>query len=339
LTVAATAAASPPEPGARPRVLVSRLRYVGDAILSLPLLGALRAALPAAEIHYMAEPATLEVLAGQPEIDVRWPVRHGAGAALALAARLRARRFDAVIDLFCNPRSALLVAASGAPVRIGEARRGRRYAYTSARRLVPGRSAIDQHLDALRGLGLVPPPASRPVLHLAASERAAGAAAWAGVGGAGVLLHVGASHPDKEWPHAAAFATLLAAAGIPAALSTAPARPQPSLAAARASGLPLFAAMPLREFLGVVAAATAVVAVDGAVVHAAVALGRPTVALFGPTDAGVWFPYERFGAFRVLRAAAACGPCSGRPGAHRCMAALAPGAVRTALAGVSGRTA
>jgi ADP-heptose:LPS heptosyltransferase len=323
------------QPGAPARVLVSRLRFVGDAILSLPLVAALRAAMPHAEIHYLAEPATLEVLDAQPEIDVRWPVERGAAATVALAARLHALGFAAAIDLFCNPRSALLVAATAAPVRVGEARRVRRHAYTLARRLVPGRSAIDQHLDALRGLGLEPPPASRPLLHLRAGERAAGAAAWARIGGPGVLLHLGASHADKEWPHADRFATALQRSGVRAALSTAPRRPEPSARAAAASGLAVFDAMPLRAFLGLVAHATAVVAVDGAAAHAAVALGRPTVALFGPTDAQVWFPYTGFGPYRVLRAAFACRRCQGDDGTHRCMAALSPDAVGAALAAVA----
>jgi heptosyltransferase-2 len=91
-------------------------------------------------------------------------------------------------------------------------------------------------------------------------------------------------------------------------------------------------AMDLRSFCAVVAAAPAVISVDGAIVHAAVALQRPTVALFGPTDATIWFPYTRFGPYRVVSAA-------GHPAQHRlaecqqagCMRAVTPERVEQAL--------
>jgi len=330
MLTAAVAAAAEPE-----RILVSRLRYAGDALLSLPLVSALRARWPRATLHYLAEAPTLAVLRTQPEIDRLWVAPRGAGATLALASRLHRERFDAVIDLFCNPRSALLVLATAAPVRIGERRRIRRHAYTVARRLVPGRSAIDQHLDAMRALGAEPPPASRPILHLEPGERRAGLDAWrSAAGGPGVLVHLGATHADKEWPHAASFARALAASGTRAAVSTVPLRPEPGVQAAEASGLPRFPPLALRDFLAVVAAATAVVSVDGAIVHAAVALERPTLALFGPTDPAVWFPYAGFGPYRVLRAAAGCARCGGAAAPHTCMAALAPESVLDALAAV-----
>ena len=83
------------------------------------------------------------------------------------------------------------------------------------------------------------------------------------------------------------------------------------------------------------AAAAAVVAVDGGIVHAAVALGRPTIALFGPTVPPIWFPYETFGPYRVLHAGVSCGDCDRVQCASRkCMTALAPLDVHAALANV-----
>jgi heptosyltransferase II len=327
----ATGLVSPGAAWAGQRILVSRLRFMGDAILSLPLLAALRRTLPDTELHYLAEPASLEMLAAQPEIDVRWSAPRGALATLGLAATLRRQHFAAAIDLFCNPRSALLVRATCAPVRVGEDRRVRRHAYTLARHLLPGRSAVEQHLDALHGLGLPAEPAAKPVLALHDAERAAGCARWRALGvPAGIVLHLGASQPDKEWPveHALEFVRAVAAANLPVLLTTAPARLQPSqrVAAQAGSAAQLLPPLPLREVLGVLAAAAAVVSVDGALVHAAVGLGRPTLALFGPTDAKIWFPYESFGPYRVLQAAPAAA------GTRPAMQALRPAAVCSALA-------
>ena len=320
--------------GSGGRLLVTRLRHVGDVILTLPLVAALRRAFPAAEIHYLAESGPLEVLGAQPEIDALWVSSRGAAATLALGFRLRAQRYAAALDLFSNPRSALLVRLSGAPLRVGEARRGRRRLYNAPRRLVPGRSALEQHLDALRSLGLEPPPPSRPVLHLRSDELASGRERWRNLEthtttphGPRILLHLGASQPTKEWPlqHAAELARGLAACGARVVLGTAPLRPGPGreLAAELGNALPVLPPLPLREHCGVLAAADAVVSVDGAALHAAVALGTPTLALFGPTDPRVWFPYEAFGPFRVLHAGLDCSRCDrARCPTRACMSAL-----------------
>jgi ADP-heptose:LPS heptosyltransferase len=283
------------------------------------------------------------MLAAEPEIDRRWVAPRTVSGTIRLARALRAERFAAVVDLFSNPRSALLVRATGAPVRIGEARRGRRRAYTLARVLTPGKSAIEQHLDALRGLGLAVPPPSRPVLHVHPAERAAGEAAWRRVAERpGVVVHLAASQPAKEWPteHAVELVRSLRALGITVVLSSAPHRPGPSAAVAAETGTPRLEPLPIRGLLGFLAAAAAVVTVDGMVAHAAVALDRPTVALFGPTDPGVWFPYEGFGPFRVLHAGHDCGGCDRQWCTSRaCMRAIAPGAalaaVRALLAGAA----
>jgi len=320
------------------RILVTRLRFLGDVILSLPLLRALRAAHPHGELHYLAEPGPLEVLAAQPEVDVRWPAPRGWRHTVRIAAELRTQRFGAVIDLFANPRSALLTRATQAGIRVGEDRRMRRHAYTVARHLAPGRNAIDQHLDALRALGFEPPAASRPEIVLRAAELLRGAQLWRDLGGgAGIVLHLGATQPAKEWPAAHAAGWLAAArhAFGSVVLTTSPGHPEPAARAAHAvPGTPLVPALGWREFMGFLQHARAVVTVDGAVAHAAVALGCPTVALFGPTDPAVWFPYEDFGPYRVLHGGAGCAGCAARAQPHDCMARITPDTVMATVAAV-----
>ena len=296
------------------KLLVTRLRYTGDVVLSLPLVQALRRAFPAAELHYLADPEPLQVLRHHPDLDRLWALEPGRSGMLRSARALRAQRFDAAIDLFSNPRSALLVRATGAPVRIGEARRVRRRLYTQARRLPPGRSALLQHLDAAACLGVPESAPMPPRLHLGDAERERGAARAArlGPGAPRVLVHLGASQPAKEWPteQAVALVQQLVDARFCVALSTAPSRPEPSRLVAEAvpAAVPV-PVLPLRELLGLIAAVDAVVAVDGAIGHCAVALGRPTLALFGPTQPEIWFPYTGFGPFRVLHAGVDCSAC------------------------------
>jgi ADP-heptose:LPS heptosyltransferase len=72
----------------------------------------------------------------------------------------------------------------------------------------------------------------------------------------------------------------------------------------------------LPDALAMTAAARALVTVDGGVMHAAVGFDVPTLALFGPTDPGIWFPYLGTGPFRVLARAPHCHPCD----LHECPA-------------------
>ncbi|HEX3112237.1 MAG TPA: glycosyltransferase family 9 protein, partial [Candidatus Eisenbacteria bacterium] len=134
------------------RILVTRIRQIGDVILTLPLVDALRARFPHAEIDYLAETAPAQAAVGHPALRRvlalgKWP---GLPASPLLLAALRRAHYDLVIDLYGNPRSALLSSFTGAPIRVGPARRSRRRLYTHAIPAQdPHRSAIDYHLSAL----------------------------------------------------------------------------------------------------------------------------------------------------------------------------------------------
>lgn len=317
------------------RLLVTRLRYIGDVVLTLPLLQSLRNAFPDMELHYLAETPAVDVLQHSPYVDRVWACRRGARETLRIATALRRQRFAAVIDLFSNPRSALIARTSAAPVRIGEDRRVRRALYTHPRTLPPGNDALQQHFDAGRLLGVSQEAPGAPRIFLSPEERARGRQRLRGGAQAQrtVLVHLAATQPEKEWPLETArdFVTQLLDDDHSVVLTTAPGRPEPAMALERIeTRLRRLPVLPLRDLLGVVAAADRVVSVDGGIVHCSVALERPTLALFGPTDASIWFPYERFGPYRVLRAHESCDACARRSATHRCMADLsARDALRT----------
>lgn len=163
------------------RVLVTRLRYLGDIVMSTVVLSALRRGDPRLEIGYLCEQAHAPVLAGQPELArvhalssrrrgddarARTAVADGGGSVRArgtagLVAELRAARYDAAVDLFFNPRSAWLLWLSGIPLRLAGPAGGRRRLYTHAsqpgdpgaaglERLAPG--GLGDHLCRLAPL-------------------------------------------------------------------------------------------------------------------------------------------------------------------------------------------
>lgn len=270
-----------------------------------------------------------------------------AAGTVATVRALRGARYDLAVDLFGNPRSAWLLWLAGVPARIGPPRGGRRRLYThlagplprsapaAARQRLPGglgdlagRLAPLRHRET--GLGFLEwvareegeaarPRVARPPLG-DGPARAALAGAGIGVGQPFVLLAPGATWPSKQWP-AQNWRELAAWLGarlpLPLAVLTPPAAPAVGGAVAAGWALArggLLPALPLPQALQVVGAASLVVAVDGGIAHAAVGMGRPTLALFGPTDPAVWFPYERLGPFRVLATRPPCHPC----GRHEC---------------------
>src|SRR6476661_2891654 len=117
------------------RILLVRLREIGDVVFTTPAIAALRTRFPGAHLTYIVEPAAAPIVAGNPNLNdiIVAPRRRGVGGLvhdLALGRRLRARRYDLAIDFHGGPRAALLTWLSGAPVRIGYEITGRTWMYT-----------------------------------------------------------------------------------------------------------------------------------------------------------------------------------------------------------------
>jgi heptosyltransferase-3 len=138
----------------KPRILVIKLRAVGDVLLSTVVLRNLREAFPSARIDFMTEPPARGLLEGNPDITnvIVYDKKRGS---LRYLREVRRAGYDMVIDLFGNPRTALLTRASGAARRIGFDFRGRRYAYTT--RVTPRGDRVHNtqfNLDALEAIGV-----------------------------------------------------------------------------------------------------------------------------------------------------------------------------------------
>jgi len=368
------------------RILVTRLRYLGDIAMSTVVLAALRRGDPELAIGFLCEEGFAPLLANHPDLrdlhllrstrgnaDARARVRAESGTgsaagALGLALALRRARYDLAVDLFFNPRSAWLLRLAGIPSRIGGTTGSRRRLYTHVAIAPPPEAGPDFARVAPGGLGdhlarLAPlrhRPSGLPFLTWLTTAFAPGelrpyvnAPAVAGTrvtslltacgaaAGRYTLLAPAATWPTKAWPssHWRELARqLVEAGGDPVVVLCPPAGPQAvgSLAAAIPDGAGgLLPPLPLADALRVVAGAGRVVSADGGIMHAAVAMGVPTVALFGPTDPALWFPYERLGPFRVLATRPPCSPCHRHTcDAFICLPDLHPDAVFAATRGL-----
>lgn len=348
------------------RVLVTRLRYLGDIVMATAVVSALKRGDPSLDIGFLCEEAHAPVLAGHPELarvhvlgvrrrgrDAR--ARHGGSAVahgtLTTALELRRAGYDAAVDLFFNPRSAWLLRLAGVRARLAGPAGSRRRFYTHA--CAPGTEEWPSDLADLApgGLGehlsrLGPLRHAETGLSFAAWFRREGRRATTSLAPRApafadplrpLLLAPGATWPSKRWPveHWGALAAGLAAGdGRPVRVLSPPGGA--ALAAAVAAGAASARVVPLPEMalpavLDQLAGAAGLVTVDGGVMHAAVALRVPTLALFGPTDPNLWFPYEGTGPFRVLATRPACHPCDLHDcGAFICLPELEPAVVAEA---------
>jgi len=327
------------------RVLVRFPNWLGDTVMALPTLRALRAALPGAELWCLG-PWVGTILETEPGIARRLVPPGRVGARLVQARRLRQARFDVALILPNSFETALAGWLSGARWRVGYGE-GRDALLTHA---LPAQSVqvhqVTGYLGLLAPFGVDASP-TPPTLGIDAARRveARRLLGELGVplGEPRVGLQLGAAlGPAKLWAPAriAALAARLAARGIHPVLLGGP------QARGLADAVQAAGAEPIRSLVGrdrpallaaLIAELDALVGADSGPAHVAAAVGVPTVTLFGPTDPRLTAPLGP--GQQALWHQPACGPCFLRecPIDHRCLGAIevseAEAAVVTALAG------
>ncbi len=342
-------------------ILVTRLRYLGDVVMSTVVLDVLKQGDPNVRLGFLCESPFDQILKGHPHVDRLFclaPPRAGIGAgnrkvhphddsggqgALSLLRRLHAEQFDLAIDLFFNPRSALLLKASGIPARIGGTRSSRRILYShlvtrdDARsfaqelsamapgglgdhlcRLAPlqhkesGKSFGDWLVDQRWGSPLLP---QLPVPDFQFESLPGLQNLEVAQDKPYFVLVPGATWSSKEWPPERwreLIERLVQERDENLLILVPPGRV--SAWSDLGAGIPLgrgrvLPTLDLHTVMGILAAARGVISVDGGIMHSAVGLGVPTIALFGPTEPELWFPYGHDSRFKVLGHRLPCQPC------------------------------
>jgi lipopolysaccharide heptosyltransferase II len=302
------------------------MRFIGDVVLTTPVIKSVRAAYPDAYIAYLGEANAVALLEHNPSLNEIIPFNFAKPAVIEqsrVALQLRRGAFDLAVDMFGNPRSALLTWLSGAPVRVGPERKGRGRLYTiRVRDDGQPKTAIAFHNQSLAAAG-IPPTASRTELFLTPEERREGRiyVQWlgqttgpAGLSGPLICLHPGASWPAKRWfpERFAELADLLRAKlGAEVLVSGGPADNETTAAVLRHAHAPVrvLSALPLRQLAAVLSHCAVVVSNDAGPMHIAAALGVPTIGIFGPGEENIWFPYDDASGHRALRKDVPCHPC------------------------------
>jgi lipopolysaccharide heptosyltransferase I len=285
---------------ASPRILIVRLSAIGDVIHGLPVLCALRSALPQAYLGWVVEGRSGDLLEGHPALDelVRVPRRWltSPREIWRLRRQLRAARFDITIDLQCLTKSAVAAWLSGAPRRIGKAgEHGRELSRWFHNQLVEvgGTHVIEHYLDLLRPLGIDSPNVRFDLPERAADARAADAfLRSAGLsGGRFAIVNPGAGWQSKQWPaerYGDLARRLTATHGLPCIATWAgddERRLAETIVVTSAAAATLAPPTSLTELAALARRAALFVGSDTGPMHLAVAVGTPTISLHGPSRA------------------------------------------------------
>ncbi|MCA1613524.1 MAG: lipopolysaccharide heptosyltransferase II [Acidobacteria bacterium] len=333
------------------RVVVRGANWVGDAVMTVPALRELRRVLPGAHITLATRPWAVGVFAGADFVDDLLLVDEGRGAHgfFRQLGAWRARRFDLAL-LFPNAFAPALTAfAARVPARFGYATDGRALLLTHPTPTPDWRSTrheIFYYLNLVAGLeralaGAAAAAAERePRFDLNVSaDRKAQAAKLLRARGATfarplVALCPGSTNSRaKRWPaerYAALADMLIEEAGFEVLLFGAREEldvTREVVALMRRAPVVLTGETDLAGSVAVLSHADLLVGNDTGPAHIAAALGRPVVAIFGPTNPLTTRPFSDLA--EVVRRPPDCAPCMLRdcPIDHRCMTAISPAEV------------
>ncbi|MCW8132564.1 MAG: lipopolysaccharide heptosyltransferase II [Planctomycetota bacterium] len=336
------------------RVLVKEVNWLGDVVMSLPALRAVRQAYPKARLSVMIKKELASFFDGAAWIDevIPYGLRKGLKGLAdrrRIVAEIRARTFDLAV-LFPNSfDSALWPTLARVPRRAGFARDARGLMLTH--KTLPTAEIVETHqvhyyLFMLRKtLGIEgSSEAYAPDVHAPSAEkmRAWLAARRKRPGGRLIALAVAAAYgPAKEWPadlYARLIDELAERHGAECVLVGAPNEKRKSAevaAAAKHGALVAAGETGVGEAMALLSLCDGFAGNDSGSMHVAGALGLPTVGIYGSTRADRTGPLG--GRTSILYKQIECSPCLKRTckfGHYDCLKKIAPGDVVRALEGL-----
>jgi len=309
------------------RVLVARLRSIGDTVLTTPSLFALRRFLPHAQIHILLEDWVAPVLDGSDLIDrVVTVPRDGTSARARVARELRAEQYDVVYNLHGGTTATLFTRATGAEYRVGfehyRYARLHNHVAPSAREIWqrPTLHSVEQQLALIGWTGV--PVSDRPATRLTVSEEAvATVSEKLRLAGFEVekserfaVIHPTAAFDTKQWAtdKFARVAEELPARGLtPVAIVSSKEEPiLESLIEQTSVRLIGLSNLSLPEVAALASRSRLFIGNDSGIAHIAAAVAAPCVVIFGSSNRAHWRPWTTHPS-EVVFEDMPCQPCPG----------------------------
>lgn len=328
------------------KIAVWNTAFLGDAILTLPLLQTLRGAYPQASIDFYVRKGFSSLFTAHPALDNVYEYdkrgrQKSFAASLALGRELRSRRYDIWISAHQSLRSAFLAGQSRAKTRIGyDTPRLSRFFYTkTVPRRFPELHEVDRLLQLVKPLG-ISVLSEWPEITLAPELREKTAAFFSGLKDRPVLgLHPGSVWATKRWPagYFAQLARMALAKGARVMLFAGPGE-EDTVTEVLSAASPGYLAgqgiidmsgrLSIPELAAYIAELDCYVSNDSGPMHLAWAQRVPLVAIFGPTVRGLGFAPRGENSVLLEVNNLDCRPCGLHGpqncprGHHRCMGDL-----------------
>ena len=330
------------------KILISKRRGIGDAVLMTPAIETLHRNYPEAEITVLAPAIVAPLFEASPGVNRIWTFAEK--KTLAGAPAIGRERFDLYLDLNSTGTTRWLSRLSRAKMRISH-----RHDERTAKKYSPRPNAIDWDIYAIKDkfpdMMIAPRDFLRPKIYFWEEEIKHAEDFWRSRGvknGNVVVLGIGASRQTKRWPseHFAQFIALVRKRlHMAVAIFPGP-DPEERIFANRLindinalrldpedSEIIIEKVSNLRNFAALLATAHAYVGNDSGPKHIAVASGTPTLTFFGPEDPLEWHPYSQEDHPILFQPALSCRKedhgrwCSIKDCVvekHRCMTGLTP---------------
>jgi heptosyltransferase-2 len=314
------------------KILIRGPNWVGDAVLAIPALKAVRSNFPKAEITLLVRPWVAGLFTSAPFIDRVWseakPTKLGDWT--RITRDIRAFEFDLALLLPNSFESALMMFLARVPNRIGYATDGRTWMLTNS--IEPSNNTqhqIHYYLDLAKAIQA---ETENPSIEIEATEEerqnARRLLAQEGIprGARFLVLNPGAAYGSAKRWHEERFADvadiLAAELGLGVAMIGSEGErliAEQIRSRMKGPSAVLSGRTSLETLIGVLAEASLMITNDSGPMHISAALGVPTVAVFGSTDERVTSPFGR--RTRVVKRPVECSPCLLRecPIDHRCM--------------------
>jgi len=322
------------------KVLLIRLRRIGDVIMTTPAVSVLKKNFPETELSYVVEKPYADLITGNPLIKETFiiPAHARMKDFFSVVNLIRKKKFDAVIDFHGGPRSSLMTLLSGADVKIGYKIKYRHFIYhiklPRCSQTGPIHS-VENHVNLVKALGIksgaIPPlyipssteKESSKIEHIMSRYNLSDSQY--------ISLHIGAGNRFRSWDiknYIKLCGLFTQKSGVKVVLIGAQ---EDQISAnmiikkTASSPLSLVGDLSLREVRDLISRSSLFVGPDSGPMHIAASTGTPIVALFGPT-----LP-ENFGPWRaehkIIQKILDCRPCRQRQCVHedfRCLQGITP---------------
>ncbi len=306
------------------KVLVVKLRHLGDVLLTTPVFTHLRKMLPKAQIDAYIYREAGPMLEGHPALcqliyyDRKWKKKglfYRLAKEFALFWKIRKEGYDLVINLTEGDRGVLIAKISGAKIRVGFLPKGtwqKKCITHVVKHCSSLRHTVERNLDALRRIGIFPKEDDRDLFFQIGDEVLSGMREKIDPSPF-ILIHPTSRWRFKCWSiqHMRSLIERLLSMGKRVVLTSGPDKIEIEMVQAIAQGLnvEVFAGKTTLKELGALIALSAImVCVDSVPLHMASALKTPVVALFGPTSDVTWGPWKNPKA-RIVTQNFSCRPC------------------------------